>query len=99
MKVWNKEPQIFDTAVFYFGGSDKDEVESLPSIVVKNIKFCNGKIILLPKIYFYMQLLLYTSLSCNFDFLHVILSFCRYAASKKSRKHAKSWILTYLRYF
>ena len=50
MKVWNKEPQIFDTAVFYFGGSDKDEVESLPSIVVKNIKFCNGKIILLPKI-------------------------------------------------
>ena len=102
MRVWNKEPQIFETAVFHFGGSDEDEVESLSSIVVKNIKLCNGKIIiLLPKIHSYMQLLSYTtslSLSGNFDFLHIILSFCRYAVSKKSRKHARSWIPTYLQY-
>ena len=42
IQVWNKEPKIFDTASVYFGGASEDEVKSLSTLVIKNIKLCNG---------------------------------------------------------
>ena len=53
MRVWNKEPHIFDTAFVHFGGASEDEVKSSSSIVVKNIKLCNGKLNLLLVFFLY----------------------------------------------
>ena len=40
----SKDPQIFGSAIVHFGGGKNgNEVDSSPTMEIKNVKFCNGK--------------------------------------------------------
>ena len=41
----SKDPQIFGSAIVHFGGGENNnEVDSSPTMEIRNVKFCNGKL-------------------------------------------------------